>query len=205
MPAQLSTNLPALAANTWQQYSIPLATLGVANRTDVDGIWIQDRIGAVQPTFYLDDIYLTTNSVAPPTVTLTSPANGSSYTAPASIPLAANVVSNGHTITKIQFYNGANLLNEDSTSPYSFTWTNVDIGTYSLFARVIYDSGASVDSSAANVTVTGNTAVSITVDAQLNRHPISPLIYGTAFASSSQLADLNFPLNRSGRQRRDPL
>jgi hypothetical protein len=43
-----------------------------------------------------------------------------------------------------------------------------------------------------------NTAVSIAVDARLNRHPISPLIYGTAFASSNQLADLNSPLNRSG-------
>jgi hypothetical protein len=43
-----------------------------------------------------------------------------------------------------------------------------------------------------------NTPVSITVDAQLNRHPISPLIYGVAFASSNQLADGNFTLNRSG-------
>lgn len=43
-----------------------------------------------------------------------------------------------------------------------------------------------------------NTSVSISVDAQLNRHPIHPLIYGVAFASSTQLADLNSPLNRSG-------
>ncbi|HWI59304.1 MAG TPA: glycoside hydrolase family 44 protein, partial [Bacillota bacterium] len=43
-----------------------------------------------------------------------------------------------------------------------------------------------------------NAALVITVDAQLNRHPISPLIYGVAFASASQLADLNAPLNRSG-------
>jgi alpha-L-arabinofuranosidase len=56
---QVSINLPTLAANTWQQFSIPLASLGVANRTDVDGFWIQDRLGAVQPTFYLDDIALT--------------------------------------------------------------------------------------------------------------------------------------------------
>jgi len=56
--AQLSTNLPTLAANIWQQFSIPLAALGIANRTDVDGIWIQDAIGAAQPTFYLDDIQL---------------------------------------------------------------------------------------------------------------------------------------------------
>jgi len=43
-----------------------------------------------------------------------------------------------------------------------------------------------------------NTSVVITIDAQLNRHPISPLIYGVAFASSNQLSDLNCPLNRSG-------
>src|SRR5262249_40686176 len=43
-----------------------------------------------------------------------------------------------------------------------------------------------------------NTAASITVDAGLNRHPINPFVYGVAFATSNQLADLNSPLNRSG-------
>src|SRR6266581_3581010 len=41
-------------------------------------------------------------------------------------------------------------------------------------------------------------APSIVIDALRNRHSISPFIYGTAFASSTQLADLNSPLNRSG-------
>ncbi|HEY1379129.1 MAG TPA: glycoside hydrolase family 44 protein [Gemmataceae bacterium] len=41
-------------------------------------------------------------------------------------------------------------------------------------------------------------AVTITVDASLDRHAINPLIYGTAFASTGQLLDLNAPLNRSG-------
>ena len=43
-----------------------------------------------------------------------------------------------------------------------------------------------------------NSAVTVTVDALASRHPISPLIYGVAFATSNQLADLNAPLNRSG-------
>jgi len=43
-----------------------------------------------------------------------------------------------------------------------------------------------------------NAPISITVNAQANRNPISPLIYGVAFASSNQLADLNFTMNRSG-------
>lgn len=38
----------------------------------------------------------------------------------------------------------------------------------------------------------------ITVDAAAARHVIDPNIYGTAFADSASLADLNAPLNRSG-------
>src|SRR2546430_8736565 len=41
-------------------------------------------------------------------------------------------------------------------------------------------------------------SVSLTVDAQLNQRPISPLIYGVAFASSNELVELNSPVNRSG-------
>lgn len=40
--------------------------------------------------------------------------------------------------------------------------------------------------------------VNIQIDATAKRHPISPLIYGVAFASADQLKALNSPLNRSG-------
>ena len=196
---QLSMNLPALTANAWLKFSIPLSTLGIANRSDVDGLWIADRVGSAQPTFYVDEMVLTTNSNPLPIVTLTSPTDGSVYTAPAGINLSAGVAANGHVITKVQFYsNSTNLLNEDSAAPYSFTWTNVGAGAYILKARAIYDAGAGVDSPAAYVTVAGNIPVAINIDAQLNRHAISPLIYGVAFATSNQLRDLNFPINRSG-------
>ncbi len=51
-----------------------------------------------------------------------------------------------------------------------------------------------------NAIVSGtNAMVSIAVNASSNRIPISPLIYGVAFASSSSvLQDLNAPLHRSG-------
>jgi hypothetical protein len=67
-----------------------------------------------------------------------------------------------------------------------------------VIARVTYDGSTTRDSTAASVLVASNTPVTIAVDAQLNRHPINPLIYGTCFASASQVADLNTPLNRSG-------
>lgn len=41
-------------------------------------------------------------------------------------------------------------------------------------------------------------AVTINIDAAANRRPINPNIYGVAFATTAQLADLNVPLNRSG-------
>lgn len=43
-----------------------------------------------------------------------------------------------------------------------------------------------------------NVLVAVRVDAQANRHAISPMIYGVAFASSNDLAILNFTVNRSG-------
>jgi hypothetical protein len=43
-----------------------------------------------------------------------------------------------------------------------------------------------------------NAAVTVEVDANANRHPISPYVYGVAFASTAQLSDLNAPVNRYG-------
>lgn len=43
-----------------------------------------------------------------------------------------------------------------------------------------------------------NPAATITVDANGDRRPISPNIYGVAYGDSPTLADLNVPLNRSG-------
>ena len=51
-------SLGTLPTNTWQRFIIPLSTLGVANRTNFTGFVIQDRVGAAQPTFYVDDIQL---------------------------------------------------------------------------------------------------------------------------------------------------
>src|SRR4051794_12144647 len=49
-----------------------------------------------------------------------------------------------------------------------------------------------------NLAQAQNPAVTVTVDAAANRHPIDPRAYGVAHASTSALADLNCPLNRNG-------
>jgi sulfur relay (sulfurtransferase) complex TusBCD TusD component (DsrE family) len=104
----------------------------------------------------------------PPTIALTSPANGVAYAAPASIPLAANVIGNGHTITQVQFYNGATLLGAVATAPYSFSWNSVSAGTYGLSAKAVYDSGGTVVCTSANVTVTNAPTPSIVLSSPAN-------------------------------------
>ena len=195
--SQTAFTLTPPTANTWTLYTVSLASIGVANRTDMDGFWIQ-AINTAQPTFYLDDITLVANPVTPPAVTLTSPTDGAVYTAPATINLSATVTTNSHTINKVGFYNGSTLLVEDTTPPYTATWSSVPAGSYSVIARVTYDGSTTRDSATANITVVSNTPVTITVDAQLNQHTISPLIYGVCGASASQLTDGNFTMNRLG-------
>ena len=56
-----------MPANTWQQFTIPLTALGVADEANFTRFVIQDSIGSAQPTFYVDDISLiaTNNYILP--------------------------------------------------------------------------------------------------------------------------------------------
>ena len=89
----------------------------------------------------------------PPVIALIILANGAPHTAPATLNLIARVTANGHTISQVQFYNGATLLGSATSAPYIFSWRNVSAGTYSLTAKVIYDSGSTVVSAIASVIV----------------------------------------------------
>ena len=56
---QTAVSLAALQTNIWQQITVPLAALGVANKPNCSGFWIQGNAGgAAQPTFYVDDVQL---------------------------------------------------------------------------------------------------------------------------------------------------
>src|SRR6266404_1864167 len=144
--AQVAVVLAPLPVNSWRQETVSLASLGVATVSDFDGFWLQVQNAGTAPTFYVDDITLVTNANPPAIVTLTSPPSGANFLAPATINLTASVVSNSHSISKVQFYNGSSLLGEDGSPPYNYTWTNVGAANYSLLARVIFDAGLTADS-----------------------------------------------------------
>jgi phosphatidylserine/phosphatidylglycerophosphate/cardiolipin synthase-like enzyme/regulation of enolase protein 1 (concanavalin A-like superfamily) len=89
----------------------------------------------------------------PPSVAISSPANNSTFTAPASITVAANASDSDGTVSRVDFYAGATLIGPDSTAPYQVAWTNVPAGTYTLSARAIDNLGAATTSSAVTITV----------------------------------------------------
>jgi hypothetical protein len=105
----------------------------------------------------------------PPSVSLTQPMNGASYTAPATIAISADAADTDGTIARVDFYQGSTLIGSDTSAPYSGTWSNVSAGTYSLTAVAIDNGGASTTSAPRTVTVNGSTnqppAVALTVPA----------------------------------------
>ena len=105
---------------------------------------------------------------SPPTVTLTQPANGATFTAPATVNLAATASDDG-TVTRVEFFNGAAKLGEDTTAPYSFTWGGVAAGTYTITARATDDLGSSTTSAPSTITVNAaNTAPTVSITSPAN-------------------------------------
>ena len=98
-------------------------------------------------------IAVTTPVNQPPSVSLTGPANNTSFTAPASVPMAASASDMDGTITKVEFYAGSTLVSTDTSSPYSATWNASTSGTFTLSAKAFDSAGASTISSGINVTV----------------------------------------------------
>ncbi len=95
---------------------------------------------------------------APPGVALTGPVNGASFTAPANIPIAASASDTVGTVTKVDFYQGGTLIITLTAAPYSFTWTNVPAGNYSLTAVATNDAGTSATSAAVTIAVNSGVA-----------------------------------------------
>jgi len=90
-------------------------------------------------------------------VSLTNPAQGQTFTAPAAIDLRANATTGDGTITKVEFYRGQNqlatLIGTDTTAPYEFQWANIPAGNYELYARATDSTGGIRTSQIVMITV----------------------------------------------------
>lgn len=87
-----------------------------------------------------------------PWVTLTSPANGATATAPATLQLTADA-GDAEGISSVQFIVNGAVVATDTAAPYAYTWAGVGAGTHAVYARVSDTLGAVASSATATVTV----------------------------------------------------
>ncbi len=87
----------------------------------------------------------------PPTVQITQPAEGAQLPA-GDIVISATAADTDGSVAVVEFYSGSNLLGQDTTAPYAFTWTSVPDGCYELAARAVDDEGL-IATDAVNVIV----------------------------------------------------
>jgi len=110
-------------------------------------------------------VNVTVNSVVnkAPTVSITSPANGATYNAPASVSISASASDADGSISKVEFYNGSQLLGVSTSAPYTYNWSNVAVGTYNITAKAYDNSNLSTTSSAISVVVNNTQTGIVTV------------------------------------------
>jgi uncharacterized repeat protein (TIGR01451 family) len=92
----------------------------------------------------------------PPMINVTAPTSGAVFNVPATITISASASDSNGSISKVEFFQGPTKLGEDATAPYSFNWTNVGAGSYSLTATATDNLGATTTSAAVNITVNGS-------------------------------------------------
>jgi probable HAF family extracellular repeat protein len=89
----------------------------------------------------------------PPSVSITDPANSSTFDAPVNIEITASASDSDGTVTKVEFYHGATKIGEDSVSAYAITWEDAYAGSFALTAVATDNFGAKSTSAVVNITV----------------------------------------------------
>jgi hypothetical protein len=157
----------------------------------VVGLAVTSRNAAATVVTNIDGVAITVDDTpnSNPTVTLTSPGDGSTHTAPASITVGAAASDTDGTIARVDFFQNGTLIGSDPTSPYSVAWNNVAAGSYSLTAVATDDAGGTTTSAARNITVNEAAnqppAVSLTAPAHGSTHTAPATITVSANASDN--------------------
>jgi len=89
----------------------------------------------------------------PPTVSITGPSAGATFTLGDVIPLAATAGDADGTVASVAFYANGQLLNTDTSAPYAFNWANAPAGTHTLTAVATDDDSQPATSAPITISV----------------------------------------------------
>ena len=158
-------------------YTVPAGTYTLT-AVAKDSLGLTKTSAAVTLTVLQDQV---------PTVALTAPTTGSSYTGPTSIVVTANAASADVQIASVAFYQGATKLGTSTTAPYSYTWKNAPVGSYLITAVATDTLGLTATSAASSLTLVADQlpTVTITSPASGTTYPANPTITLTASAGST--------------------
>ncbi len=149
-----------------------------------------DNYGATTTASTVDISVVASNS--PPTVSLNTPLNNTTFSPGANISLAATAGDMDGTISKVEFFAGAALIGTATTptsgNTYSVTWNNVPVGAYVLTAKATDNGSAATTSAAVNINVVGQTGLSPTADAYVKDGSSAATNFGTATDLQTQIA-----------------
>ncbi|WPR73552.1 Ig-like domain-containing protein [Algoriphagus sp. NG3] len=88
-----------------------------------------------------------------PRVNITSPKANDQFKQGDNISITVDPSDFSNSVAKVDFYNGNTLLGTETTSPFSFVWTNLPAGNISLTAKATDSKGSSTVSAAVNIKV----------------------------------------------------
>jgi regulation of enolase protein 1 (concanavalin A-like superfamily) len=154
------------------------------------GLAVTSHMSGTTTTSVLDNVRISAPTAnQPPTVSMTSPSSGSSFTSPASITLSATAGDPEGRLSRVEFYGNNSLVGTDTGAPFSRTWSSVTAGTYRLTA-IAYDAdGGQTTSPEVTVTVGGGNApptVTITSPTNGTTMPAPATVTITANASDPE-------------------
>ncbi len=113
------------------------------------------------------DIAYTRSTPAPVAVTITNPANGAVFAAPANVNIGAAAAAISGAVTNVVFFANTNLLEAVQNAPFSIATGNLPAGPYALTA-VATAAGLSATSLVVNITVVSPVAISLSSQAVAN-------------------------------------
>ena len=121
-----------------------------------------------------------------PKLVVTQPAACSQVDGPLDLTMAAEAASSGGSISRVEFYDGGNLVGAVASAPWRMTLANALVGTHSITARAIDSHGLTTISRAAVVEVRGANqmpTVSLVTPADGARYPAGATVNLTANAA----------------------
>ncbi len=147
------------------------SSVGSPNTTYTTSEW--DRYSSDTFT-YLGRHTLDGFSNQSPTVSITSPTSGATFTEGTTISITADAADGDGTISKVVFYRGSVVLGEDSISPYSVEWFDAEAGSHSLTAVAVDNAGASGTAVPVDITVETDVTTEASVIIPENKVTIYP-------------------------------